>query len=183
MLAYGLYRSGTAETADQNTSASQTQAVEQTAPVDPKVNTPDKTSFDSKVNQPDTRNERSIATETNTSMDSVSTKPVGGDEQKRLALPAAQNSVGKNTAAKSESKTSLRAKPGVDSAINRSDRATRPRVVRSANNEPPVSSIDSILTGDPAYRPSRWQVWEQDQLRRQRRLRRIMRQNRQYPPY
>ena len=180
LLAYGLYRGRTAETTEQNTSASQSEAVEQTVPVDTGVNTPGKTSLDSKVNQPDTRNERSIATETNTSMDSVSTKPVGGEEQKRLALPAAQNSVGKNTAAKSESKTSLRAKPGVDSAINRSDRATRPRVVRSANNEPPVSSIDSILTGDPAYRPSRW---EEDYLRRQRRLRRIMRQNRQYPPY
>ena len=181
LLAYGLYRGATAETADQNTSASQSETVGQTGPLDPGVKTPGKPSLDEGTNRLDTRKERSIATQTNTSMDSVSTKPVSGEEEKRLALPAVQNSVGKNTAAKSESKTSLRSKPGVDSAINRSNRATRPRVVRSAtNNEPPVSSIDSILTGDPAYRPSRW---EEDYLRRQRRLRRIMRQNRQYPPY
>ncbi|MFL6468689.1 MAG: serine/threonine protein kinase [Pyrinomonadaceae bacterium] len=183
LLAYGLYRSGTAETADQNTSASQPETLEQTVPVDSEVNTPGKTSLKNKADQLDTPKDRSIAAETNTSMNSVSTKPVG-EAEKRLALSAAQNSARKNTPAKSESKTTPRAKPGVDSAVNRSNRATRPRVVRSAtNNEPPVSSIDSILTGDPAYRPSRWEVWEEDYLRRQRRLRRIMRQNRQYPPY
>jgi len=72
-------------------------------------------------------------------------------------------------------------------ASNRTGRATRPRVVDEDFEQPPVSSIESIMTGIPADRPrrqSRWEVWEEDQLRRERRIRRRNRRNLQrYPLY
>ena len=71
-------------------------------------------------------------------------------------------------------------------ANNRSNRSTRPRVVpERVFEQPPVSSIESIMTGIPSERPRRqrrWEVIEEDQLRRERRLRRIDRRNRQRWP-
>jgi hypothetical protein len=66
---------------------------------------------------------------------------------------------------------------------DRNNRATRPRIVDEEEFEqPPVSSIESIMTGIPAERPRRqrrWEVLEEDLLREERRRRRINRRNRQ----
>ena len=66
---------------------------------------------------------------------------------------------------------------------DRNNRTTRPRVVDDEEFEqPPVSSIESIMTGIPTERPRRqrrWEVLEEDELRRERRIRRINRRNRQ----
>ena len=65
----------------------------------------------------------------------------------------------------------------------RNGRSTRPRIVDDGEFEqPPVSSIESIMTGIPTERPRRqrrWEVLEEDELRRERRIRRINRRNRQ----
>ena len=67
----------------------------------------------------------------------------------------------------------------------RSNGASRPRIVRSTPVEPPVSSIESILSGVPdrPRQQRQWQIWEEEELRRQRRLRRQMQQNRLPYPY
>lgn len=66
---------------------------------------------------------------------------------------------------------------------DRNDRIARPRIVdEEVFEQPPVSSIESIMTGIPSDRPRRqrrWEVMEEDQLRRERRIRRINRRNRQ----
>ena len=66
---------------------------------------------------------------------------------------------------------------------DRNSRSIRPRMVNEEEFEqPPVSSIESIMTGIPADRPRRkrsWEVLEEDELRRERRIRRINRRNRQ----
>jgi hypothetical protein len=79
--------------------------------------------------------------------------------------------------------------PARDQARNQNatnNRSTRPRIVQERGFEqPPVSAIESIMTGEPAARSrrhGRWEVLEEDQLRRERRLRRIDRRNRQRWP-
>ena len=66
---------------------------------------------------------------------------------------------------------------------DRNNRATRSRIVEEEEFEqPPVSSIESIMTGIPAERPRRqrrWEVLEEDLLPEERRRRRINRRNRQ----
>jgi hypothetical protein len=69
-------------------------------------------------------------------------------------------------------------------ASNRTGRSMRPRVVdEEVFEQPPVSSIESIMTGIPDNRQQRrWEVLEEDRIRRERRLRRIDRRNRQRWP-
>lgn len=72
-------------------------------------------------------------------------------------------------------------------ANSRTNRATRPRIIQNdTNDRPPVSSIESIMTGIPTNGPRRQQrrreAWEEDQLRRERRQRRINRRSRQNWP-
>jgi serine/threonine protein kinase len=66
---------------------------------------------------------------------------------------------------------------------DRNNMTTRRRIVDEEEFEqPPVSSIESIMTGVPVSRPRRqrrWEVLEEDELRRQRRIRRINRRSRQ----
>lgn len=66
---------------------------------------------------------------------------------------------------------------------DRNVRTTRPRTADAEQFEqPPVSSIESIMTGISADRPRRqrrWEVLEEDELRRERRIRRMKRRNRQ----
>jgi len=71
-------------------------------------------------------------------------------------------------------------------ANDRFNRAARPRIVEDrVFEQPPVSSIESIMTGIPVNRPrgqTNWEVLEDDQIRRERRLRRMERRNRQRWP-
>jgi len=69
------------------------------------------------------------------------------------------------------------------SSKNQASRTSRPRIVNDQDFEqPPVSSIESIMTGIPTNRSRpqrRWEVLKEDELRRERKIRRINRRNRQ----
>jgi serine/threonine protein kinase len=93
--------------------------------------------------------------------------------QKRRESPAIGNPDHKK-AANSKDSDSRTSRPAA-----RSNGVSR-RFVRSGPAEPPVSSIESILSGIPDRSRQRrqWEIWEEEELRRQRWLRRQIRQNR-----
>ena len=115
------------------------------------------------------------------------------EQSERMTRPAASqrpdSSAGDRTiSGRSEAAERTPPSPALrqDQAGNRdrNSRTSRPRIADEEEFEqPPVSSIESIMTGIPTDR--RWEVMEEDRLRRERRIRQINRRNRRrsYPLY
>ena len=101
------------------------------------------------------------------------------------AIPSRANPA-KDTASTDKPISPTRNQPANRASATRANspvmRATRPRIVGGDRFEqPPVSDIESILTGQPR-RQSRWEVITEEDLRRERRIRRMIRRNRQNYP-
>ena len=183
LLTYGLYSSSSKETGIENSASEQTASSEQTSPGEQTVSQTGDT--EPAVNEPEDHAVSNEADDPEVQQSMVVRKNSVGDE-KAGESRVAQNTDQANAKLKADPERSARTETRGDSLNKtRTSRATHPRVAGPAPGEPPVSSIESVLTGTPDryHQQRQWEVWEQEEVRRQRRLRRRMQQNRLPYPY
>jgi len=183
LLTYGLYSSSSKETGIENSASEQTASSEQTSPGEQTVSQTGDT--EPAVNEPEGHAVSNEADDPSEQQSMVVRKNSVGDEKAEESR-VAQNTDQTNAKLKPDPERSARTETRGDSLNKtRTSRATHPRVAGPAPGEPPVSSIESVLTGTPDryHQQRQWEVWEQEEVRRQRRLRRRMQQNRLPYPY
>ena len=183
LLTYGLYSSSSKETGIENSASEQTASSAQTSPGEQTVSQTGDT--EPAVNEPEGHAVSNEADDPSEQQSMVVRKNSVGDEKAEESR-VAQNTDQTNAKLKPDPERSARTETRGDSLNKtRTSRATHPRVAGPAPGEPPVSSIESVLTGTPDryHQQRQWEVWEQEEVRRQRRLRRRMQQNRLPYPY
>ena len=186
-VAYALLRSS--PTSDERVQESPPQEIVTTpesppvAPVSPGIAEETTSDADTSVTTEESNPEEpanSERTEVAGSRSSIRRQPKSSNAERSFAEKPASQADRRSELSRSQARGQVAPK-------NQASRTGRPRI---ANDEvfeqPPVSSIESIMTGIPknqTRRQRRWEVLEEDQLRRERRIRRINRRNRQrqYP--